>query len=169
MSSAFSPGFPTLALDVSLRRCGRRLAVLLLALSGAAPALAASNIGIPAALTLALLALAAGACGLVRAGWLGGRRQITRIVWQADGRWLLTDARGRHHEAILRPDTRMSTSFIWLRWQLPNSPSRAPAMLLARGDAAADDLRRLRVRLKLDRRAGATYMRTAGQARAFTA
>jgi len=44
-------------------------------------------------------------------------------------------------------------------------------MLLAAGDAPAEELRRLRIRLKLDRRAGerATSMRTTARARKFTA
>ncbi|HWK74107.1 MAG TPA: hypothetical protein VNQ81_07540 [Povalibacter sp.] len=150
------------------RRAGRRLALLTLLLATASPALVAGNIGLEAALGGAAAVLIVLWMGLIGAGWLGAR-QITRVVWQADGLWRLTDRRGQNYEATLRPDTRMSTSFIWLHWNLPNF--RDASMLLAAGDAPADELRRLRIRLKLDRRAGgrATSMRTTARARKFTA
>lgn len=168
MSLPSSAGFPTLAVDARRRRVGRLIAVLVLLLAAGSPALMAGSIGLGVVLSGTAAVLIVLWAGLVGAGWLGSR-QITRVVWQADGRWLLTDERGRDYEATLRPDTRMSTNFIWLRWDLPTV--RGASMLLAAGDASADELRRLRVRLKLDRRAGAcaTSMRAATQARKFTA
>lgn len=168
MSLPSSADFPALTVDVRIRRAGRLLALLTVLLAAGSPALLAGHVGPPAALGAAAAILIVLWTGLTGAGWLGAR-QIIRIMWQADGRWRLTDRRGQDYEATLRPDTRMSTNFIWLRWDLPNS--RDASMLLAAGDAPADELRRLRVRLKLDRRAGdrATSMRAAARARTFTA
>ncbi len=168
MSLPSSAGFPTLAIDARTCRAGRRIALLTLLLAACSPALVAGNLGSGAVLgVMAVIVIGLGT-GLVGSGWLGAR-QISRVVWQADGRWLLTDVSGQDYEATLRPDTRMSTSFIWLHWHLANS--RGASMLLATGDAPADELRRLRVRLKLDRRAdgSATSMRATARTRKFTA
>lgn len=168
MSLPSSAGFPALTVDVHARRAGRLLALLASLLAAVSPALLASRIGFAAVMGCAAAILIVLWAGLIGAGWLGAR-QITLVVWQADGRWRLTDRGGRHHLAMLRADTRMSTNLIWLHWELENS--RKASMLLATGDAPADQLRRLRVRLNLDRHAGehATSMRTSAQARKFTA
>jgi hypothetical protein len=104
--------------------------------------------------------------GFWRAGWIGHQRQIIRIVWQADGRWFLTNARGGTVEAALRADTRISKRAIWLRWDIqldcPGPWASIPlrSMLLVTGDLPEPDLRRLFVRLRIDRSRPAAQLPT---------
>lgn len=159
-------GSPTLTLDVRTRRTERLWAFSTIWLTAATPALVISSMGIPAAI-LASAAIAVSLwMGFRRVGWIG-RGQLARIVWQADGRWVLTFLNGRQFEAVLRPDSRMSTRLIWLRWEIPrdirngwtaslrhwmNPDWMNPiCLLLAAGDTSASDFRRLRVRLRTDR------------------
>ena len=100
----------------------------------------------PAAAGLAALTALVVATGLARAGWLGGRDRIERIVWSSDGSWLLADAQGRSFEGTLRDDSRVGNHLVWLRW----NASRTRSMLLVSGDIATAELRRLVVRLRLE-------------------
>lgn len=151
-----SQGLPTLELDVRSRRMEPAVAVLLTMLAAAAPWLLT---GLLTSIALALSAIAAVVVplGFWRAGWIGRQRQIIRIVWQADGRWFLTNAHGRTVEAVLRADTRISTKAIWLRWDTkqdcprPWASTPVRSMLLVLGDLPEPDLRRLFVRLRIDR------------------
>lgn len=177
-----SQGLPTLELDVRSRRAETFVAVLVTALAVAAPWLSMGlstglSMGPPAgslssfAFAFSGVAAVVVPVGFWRAGWIGRQRQIIRIVWQADGRWFLTHAHGRTAEAVLRADTRISTRAIWLRWdiQLDRPAPRAStsqvtvtrgSMLLATADVPEPDLRRLFVRLRLDRSRPAVQLPT---------
>lgn len=87
----------------------------------------------------------------VRAGWLGHANRIQAIVWGTDGRWVLTDARGRRFDAALDDASRVWPQIAWLRWRSDEGLFRPRSMLLTRLDLAPSDLRRLVVRLRLDR------------------
>lgn len=111
--------------------------------------------------SLLLAGVAAGGCwwGFRRAGWLEGERRISRVSWQAEGHWLLTDAQGRECTAVLQADTRVACGLIWLRWNtqagINGGAVRAGkrggthSMLLTSGDIPQSQLRRLGVRLRL--------------------
>jgi hypothetical protein len=140
-----SQGLPTLELDVRTRRTERRVAALAIALAAGAPWLMDPDFGI-AVLALSVAGAILSWAGFRRAGWIGGSRRIGRVSWQADGQWLLVDARGKEFEAVLRPDTRVAAGFIWLRWNAEGVRS----MLLTKGDVPVGQLRRLGLRLRLD-------------------
>jgi hypothetical protein len=142
----FSPGSPTLNLDIRERKAERVLA--LLAAAGVLFGVCLSNESI------SFLSIAT-ACGLLalagvfyRAGWLWGPHRLTRIVWQADGRWLLSSANGLSVECKLSAASRVTSHILWLRWV--GRPTRP--VLLVSGDIAPTDFRRLVVRLFLDGR-----------------
>lgn len=183
-----SQGLPTLELDVRSRRAQRVVALSVTALAVAAPCLLGS-FALSQALSLALSVVAAVVLpiGFWRAGWIGRQHQIIRIVWQADGRWFLSDTHGRTVEAALRADTRISTRALWLRWDIQfdppmnrasTLPSAIPqvadvaanviaklaanrkSMLLVAGDVPESDLRRLFVRLRIDQSRPAAQLPT---------
>jgi hypothetical protein len=136
-------GSPRLELDLRGRRWERRVAWLALILAPAPPLL---TLSLPLAVCVASLAALLVAGGLYRAGWLGGGDRFQRVVWSADGRWFLTDGRGRSHLGALRVDSRVGAGFVWLRW----NANRTRSMLLISGDVEAAELRRLIVRLRIE-------------------
>lgn len=141
-----SPGSPTLELDVRFRRTERLIACVAIAAAMTSPWL----IQALEPLHLALLSIGAAsllAVGFWRLGWIGQRHRLGRIAWLADGRWLLNTGSGERVEAELSHTTRRGRTFAWLRWQAPHRYS----MLLVRGDLAGSELRRLLVRLGIDR------------------
>jgi len=144
-----SPGSPTLDLDVRFRRTERLIACV--AIAGAMTgAWLIQPLMLLGPLQLALLSTTAAvlmAVGFWRSGWIGQRHRLDRIVWLADGRWLLSTANGERIEAELSHTTRRGGTFAWLRWRAPHRYS----MLLVRGDLAGSGLRRLLVRLGIDR------------------
>lgn len=159
-----SPSSPTLDLDVRPRRAERRVAVASILLIAIAPwLLPATAVVAGAALVMTAAASLAGAAltwvGFRAAGWLGGSRRIVRVSWRADGQWQLTTGREKTQakspdsdpenelSAQLRPDTRVGTGWVWLRWNAEGVRS----MLLIQGDVSNAELRRLCLRLRLDR------------------
>lgn len=145
MSSTSSP---TLIPEVRVRRCDAVAATLTIVAGCAGPFL----IDVLAFTDGLLLGVAMGALlirGFVRAGWLGSANRIQTVVWAADGRWVLTDARGRRFDAVLDGSSRVWPDILWLRWQCADG--LRPSMLLTRLDLAPSELRRLVVRLRLDR------------------
>jgi hypothetical protein len=155
-----SPGSPTLDIDVRPRRAESCVAGASILLTAIAPwLLPATGAVTPAALVMTGAASLAGAVltwvGFRAAGWLGGSRRVVRVSWQADGQWKLTDGRekargmGLENElsAELRPDTRVGTGWVWLRWNAEGVRS----MLLIQGDVSNAELRRLCLRLRLER------------------
>lgn len=140
--------------DVHSRRTERWVAVLALAAAGLAPFLAGLPIEATLAYTAASISLAG--AGFRRAGWtIRGDRRIVAVTWLADGRWLLTDRRGRIAEGVLRSDSRVGRHLVWLCWDMQGGrhPGRR-SMLLAGSDVSDDELRRLSVRLRIDGYAG---------------
>jgi hypothetical protein len=103
---------------------------------------------------VSLLAATVTAGGFWKAGWLGGRLRLRRIAWQVDGGWLLTDFSGATRQAELRGDSRLGAGCAWLRWDVQRGAgwlwARTCTLLLVPGDVSAPDLRRLRVRLRID-------------------
>jgi hypothetical protein len=151
-----SPGSPSLELDVRSRRLEKRVAVLGLCCATTAPWLMSQ--GWHAVL---LAAAALGSCwvGFRHAGWWEGERRISRVSWSAEGSWLLTDSLGRHYSGALRPETRITSGLVWLRWDTRAQDAGAiragkqgiHSMLLTSGDIPPSQLRRLCVRLRLSR------------------
>ena len=148
------PESSRLDIEVRGRRAERRLAVIVTLAGGALPWLVLDAGPSVAAGMLLALGLAA---GFHRAGWLGGARRIERMVWASDGLWLLIDAAGHGREASLAADTRVGLGCVWLRWQVPGANS----MLLLAGDVPPGQLRRLLVRLRMDRQEPAAVPRAA--------
>lgn len=145
----FFPSSPPLVLDVSKRRLESGLAVAALALAALTPWMLASR---PSSALFATAAVSV--ClvyvGLRRAGWLVAPNRIVRVAWLADGRWRLTTRRGETLECELRHDSRVTPSCVWLRFRCVQAPRRVFTLLLARSDGAAEELRRLIVRLRID-------------------
>jgi hypothetical protein len=110
-----------------------------------------------AACAVGLLAALAVAAGFYQAGWLRGARRIERVIWTSEGDWLLIDAAGGKREVRLAADTRIGPGCVWLSWQT----SRPCTLLLLPCDVAADQLRRLSVRLRIDRRTSDALPRAA--------
>lgn len=150
MSSTSSP---PLHCEVHSRRTERRVATVALTAGALAPFMA----GLPGDVSM-LCALAATlliGSGLRRAGWLRPEGGIAAMSWLADGRWLLTDRRGRAVEGVLRSESRVGRRGVWLRWDVSTHESGRPgvarrSLLLAGGDMPANELRRLIVRLRLE-------------------
>lgn len=141
-----SPGSPSINLDVRARRA--EPAVVAFAIAATLCGLAFSNESIFSVI-LAAACLLTSVVGLFyTVGWLGGPRRLTRIVWQAEGGWLLCDAGGMTHACELSGASRVTPYVAWLcwtgRWTRP--------LLLVSGDVPDADFRRLVVRLRLDAR-----------------
>lgn len=158
-----SQGSPTLDLDVRARRTEQRIAVAATLAAVVAPLLLQIDWGVSAAAAL-VCAFAVG-YGFWYAGWLPAgqlaRHRLRRLVWLADGRWLLTNEQGDQFEARLLTDTRVGVGCAWLGWAIHSDqvvPARTDrnrmrqhySMLLGPGDLRAGDLRRLLVRLAVD-------------------
>lgn len=139
MSSARS--YPRSAIDVRASRRLFRYSLLLCTAVIAAPWFA----GMPAlsALLVDGVALVL-SIGLFR--W--SRGEVRKIVWQSDGRWLLTDAaHGIHEDVHLLPGIWIGASFLSLRWRCDACGRTFRATLLE--DNCDDDaFRRLTVRLR---------------------
>jgi hypothetical protein len=122
---------PTLALDVRTRRAERLAAwLVLIGVGGAAALLGASPWWTP---LLAACGVGAVALGLWRAGWIGSSNRVAEVRWPP---------------GELSADTRVFRNAVWLRWT--SRVGRRSAMLLARGDVPAGQLRALAVRLRID-------------------
>ena len=77
-----------------------------------------------------------------------GNRAIVRLIWSADGKWLLEDAEQRKSEAALLPSTYVHERLIVLNFKLNTGVKRTSVIV---GDEAAPELlRRLRARLLAD-------------------
>jgi hypothetical protein len=122
---------PTPALDVRSRRAERLAAGLVLVAAGGAVALLGASpwwtqlLAAGGVVTVAL--------GLWRAGWIGSRHRVADLRWSS---------------GELSADTRIFRDAVWLRWT--NLGGRRRAMLLARGDIPAGQLRALAVRLRIE-------------------
>ncbi len=74
-----------------------------------------------------------------------GRRALVRLVWQADGQWLVVDSAGRKDEAELLGNSCVHSRMMVLNFRLKSGGRRTRVVL---GDElGADPLRRLRARL----------------------
>ena len=99
----------------------------------------------------ALLAVLAGAFGvswlyLRRHPALGfGRRAIVKLLWSADGKWLVTDGEGRKSEAVLLPSSYVHPNLIVLNFRL-NSGSKRTRIIFG-DEVVQEQLRQLRARL----------------------
>jgi toxin CptA len=78
-----------------------------------------------------------------------GRRALTRLIWHADGAWLVHDAAGAKIEAELQGNSLVHEALLVLNFRLEDGGARSRALL---GDEAdGESLRRLRARLALAR------------------
>lgn len=107
----------------------------------------------PAGLASAILVATLGG-GFWYAGWIGrGSRRLKAVCWLQDGRWLLMDEANRVVAAKLHADTRVFARCVWLHWAGAD-PARdgrlRRSLLLAAGDIADSELRRLLVRLRIE-------------------
>lgn len=157
-----SHGSPTLVLELRQARSQRAVALCFLILVGLAPFLAFRPLNPLLVIPADLAVLAALTITFRMAGWLGGIRSLSRVIWRSDGVWRLVDASGGEIEGRLLPTSRMSPVAIWLQWtREPASPtdvrprfrswSRGRTLLLLPSDLPDTDFRRLLVRLRLDR------------------
>jgi hypothetical protein len=144
-----SPGLPTLIVDARSRRCEARVALLALVLAAAAP-MGLTGLGFPATVVASIASTLLIGAGLWRAGWLPSRRRLAAFVWHADGRWLLTNVCNETFEGRLCADARVSERYVWLHWQVESQFGAPRTMLLARGDVAENELRRLVARLGIE-------------------
>lgn len=94
--------------------------------------------------------------GLWRAGWVGRRHRLRRVVWNAAGEWQLAGWNGRRI-AELRADSVVSRYFLRLRWDCEGGVAQ---LLLFRGDLSPGEWRRWTVRLRLQ--SGRTALVAAG-------
>lgn len=99
-------------------------------------------------------ALLAAACGAFAVSWLWlrrhpalgfGKRAIVKILWGADGKWLLTDAEGRKSEATLLPSSYVHARLIVLNFKL-NSGTKRTRIIIG-DEVVQEQLRHLRARL----------------------
>jgi hypothetical protein len=100
-------------------------------------------------------------CGVVAAGliywgfasthWLARGRQIARVSWLPDGRWLVEESTGTVRECELGRGSRVFAHAAWLCLG-PSDASRKPSYLLLTsfGLRHPSELRRLILRLRLD-------------------
>ena len=114
-----------------MRRAERLAAGLVLVAAGGAVAL----LGASPWWTQLLAAggVATVALGLWRAGWIESSNRVAELRWRP---------------GELSADTRVFRDAVWLRWRSP--AGRRRAMLLARGDVPAGQLRTLVVRLRIE-------------------
>jgi Membrane-bound toxin component of toxin-antitoxin system len=136
---------PTLTLEVNGRRAEALAAWLALVTAGGTVVL----LGAAPSWAQWLAAAAVGpiAFGFWRAGWIGSRHRLTGVRWLADGNWFLADRDSSAIPAKLAGNARSAGSAVWLCWQ--TAPGRRRSMLLVRGDLPAEQLRSLRVRLRI--------------------
>lgn len=145
-----SPSLPTLTVDARSRRLEPGVALLALGLGAVAPALL-TGLGFAATVVASIASILLIGAGLRHAGWLPSRRRLAAFVWHADGRWLLTDVCNTTFEGRLCADARVTERWVWLRWRVESQRvTSARTMLLARGDVAESELRRLIVRLGIE-------------------
>jgi hypothetical protein len=114
-----------------MRRAERLAAGLVLAAAGGAVALLGAS---PWWLqSLAVGGVVTVAIGLWSAGWIGSGNRLAELRWPP---------------GELSADTRVFRDAVWLRWRSP--AGRRRALLLARGDLSAGQLRALAVRLRIE-------------------
>lgn len=149
-TSSLTPKVPSLHLDVEHRRWDLGIAAITLASLAAAPVFAATRL--PGFVALWPLAVAfaslfgwGGWVALRRAGWLPGSDRVVGVSLSADGIWTVTDSSGRKNEVVLNTASRVAGGFVYLLLEC----TKHRHLLLGPGDAAAADLRRLGVRLRL--------------------
>jgi hypothetical protein len=113
-----------------MRRAERLAAGLVLGAAGAVVLLGASPWWTQ---LLAAVGVVSVALGLWAAGWIGSGNRLADLHWPP---------------GELSADTRVFRDAVWLRWRSPAGCRRA--MLLARGDLPAGQLRALAVRLRIE-------------------
>lgn len=123
---------------------------LVLAHATAAVALAYIDLPPPARVLLGLMLAASLYRNLRLHVLLNAPRSLLRLVWEASGKWRVWDAFGREHEASLAPDCFVNSKLVILSLKLEGLGRRA--VLLLPDSLESDVLRRLRVRLRAERR-----------------
>ena len=138
MSSANS--YPRCALELSPSRTLCLYVILLAGVAIAAPWF--SRLPWPLVLLVDFFLLP-----FLPAMWRWARGEVREVVWQSDGRWLLTSRDNVHHEdANLLPGIRVSAQALLLHWRCRICGETFRAVLLG-DNCDRNAMRRLRVRL----------------------
>ena len=114
-----------------MRRAERLAAGLVLVAAGGAVALLGASPWWTQSLAAGGVVIVA--LGLWGAGWIGFSNRLAELRWPP---------------GELSADTRVFRNVVWLRWRSPAGHRRA--MLLARADLPAEQLRALAVRLRIE-------------------
>ena len=134
-------------IDLELRP-SRRLALVLFGLHALGLISAASVRMPPIALAaIAATVLTSFIVSFRRHALLVGAAAVRRAVWTSLGRWTITDGTGAALEAELLPEPTVGQLLVVLRFR--GADGRRRALLLLPESADADQLRRLRARLRL--------------------
>lgn len=134
-------------ITLELRRSARVAGFLFLSHALALGALAYAHLAPVVAAALAATVLTSFILNFRRHVQLLGRRAARRVEWTAAGEWRLTDGMGREQVATLEPDPTVTTGLVILRLRGADRVLRT--VLLLEDSVDADQLRRLRARLRL--------------------
>ena len=124
------------------------LALLAVASAAIMPAFFTA-IPVPVRIIAASILGAALVGGFRRAGWLAGSRTIDSVVWDAEGRWFLSNS-GEAWEAHLCGESWINGRAMLLRWKAVEGKKPPSSMLLTVADVGPFVFRRLGIRLRID-------------------
>lgn len=134
-------------IEIELRRSRRVAGFLFVSHALALGAAAYAHLPPVAAAAIAATVLTSFILNFRRHCALEGRRAVRRVVWNAEGRWTVTDGEGRVHESTLEPNPTVTPELVILRLRGADGVTRT-ALLLS-DSADQDQVRRLRARLRL--------------------
>lgn len=146
MSGAGPGGQPV---EVVLRPSRQLAAWICLVHAAALGALAATRLPDWAVAALAATVLVSSIHHLRRHATLSAAAAVRRLVWTRDGEWLVTDAEGLASVARLLPGAFVTPWLVVLN--LRSGHGARHSVLLTRDNCDAEQLRRLRVRLRAER------------------
>jgi hypothetical protein len=89
--------------------------------------------------------------GLCSAHWLGRAGRVTRVTWFSDGRWTVQDPSGDVSECELHRTSRTFSKAVWLCLCPVNARWRRIYVLATPSSVPSPQLRRLILRLRVDR------------------
>lgn len=143
-----SPNSPPLNLELRAPRLEARIAYVAVTMAAVVP-------------LVFLPWMAGAACGVLAAAliysgfagthWVVPARQIARVSWLSDGRWLVEESTGTVRECELRRGSRVFAHAAWLCLDPSDAPRKPFHLLLTSfGLRHPSELRRLILRLRLD-------------------
>ena len=134
-------------IDLEIRRSRRLAGFLFVSHALALGALAYSHLPPLVAAALAATVLTSFILNFRRHAQLEGQRALRRIVWTVDGRWRITDGLRQEHDATLEAAPTVLPELVILRLRGADGVIRTALLVVDSADA--DQLRRLRARLRL--------------------